>query len=317
MDKLPLGMYLVLTSDNPKFSTKNGGKAQYLTFHVSNLAYFHRSGDTEANQFVVVDRSTGEPIPSVTVEFWESKYDQKLRKDVRSKIGNAVSDEDGFVYPRMPKEKYYTLRFIYGKDTLSTGDGYSNYFYKPEKQKTQFTQFFLDRKIYRPSQTVYFKGIVIEKTGADEFQELVGEKNPPRIVPNEPVEVTFFDVNGQKVTSLSLKTNQFGTFNGSFVAPSSGLLGNMSIRSSKNGAVNLKVEEYKRPKFEAKIEPLEGTFVLEQTINVVGNAKAFAGNAIDGAMVKYRVVRQARFPYWYWGWQIGRASCRERVSLVV
>lgn len=30
-----------------------------------------------------------------------------------------------------------------------------------------------------------------------------------------------------------------------------------------------------------------------------GLAKAFAGNAIDGAKVSYRVVRNARFPY-YW-----------------
>lgn len=299
MDKLPLGMYLILASDNPKFSSKNGGNAHYLTFHVSNIAYFHRSGDTEANQFVVVDRTTGEPMSSVTVEFWENRYDQKLRKDVRLKIGNAVSDDGGFVFPRMPKEKYYTLRFIYGKDTLATGDGYSNYFYKAEKQKYRFTQFFLDRKIYRPSQTVFFKGILIEKTG-DESQDIGGLKTAPQIVPNEPVDVTFFDVNHQKIATLSLKTNAFGTFNGSFVAPSSGLLGNMMIQSSKNGSVNLKVEEYKRPKFEAKIEPLEGTFVLEQMIPVIGSAKAFAGNNIDGAMVKYRVVRQARYPYWSW-----------------
>jgi hypothetical protein len=297
-------MYLILAADNPKFSSKNGGNANYLTFHVSNIAYFHRSGDTEANQFVVVDRTTGEPMSSVTVEFWENRYDQKLRKDVRSKIGNAVSDAAGFVYPRMPKEKYYTLRFVYGKDTLATGDGYSNYFYKPEKQTYQFTQFFLDRKIYRPSQTVFFKGIVIEKAGQNEFQELTGDKTPPKIVPNEAVEVTFFDVNHQKIAALSLKTNAYGTFNGSFTAPSSGLLGNMTIQSSKNGTVSLKVEEYKRPKFEAKVEPLEGTFVLEQMIPVIGSAKAFAGNNIDGAMVKYRVVRQARYPYWGWGWKM-------------
>ncbi len=298
LDKLPLGMYLVLASDNAKFSTKNGGKAHYLTFHVSNIAYFHRSGDTEANQFVVVDRSTGEPLPSVSVEFWESKYDAKTRKDVRAKIGNSVSDENGFVYPRMPRDKYYSLRFVYGKDTLATGDGYSNYFYKPEKQTYQYTQFFLDRKIYRPSQTIFFKGILIEKTNE------TNDKNSPRIVPNEAVEITFFDVNHQKLNTLQLKTNQYGTFNGSFTAPSAGLLGNMTISSNKNGNENLKVEEYKRPKFEAKIEPLDGTFVIDQMIAVVGSAKAFAGNNIDGAMVKYRVVRQARFPYWGWGWKM-------------
>jgi uncharacterized protein YfaS (alpha-2-macroglobulin family) len=296
IDKLPLGMYLVLASDNARFSNKNGGKVSYLTLNVSNLSFFHRSGDTEANQFVVVDRSSGQALSGVTVEFWESKYNAQTRKDVRVKIGNAVSDREGFVYPRLPKEKYYTLRFVYGKDTLSTGDGYSNYFYKPEKTTTKHTHFFLDRAIYRPNQTIFYKGIVVEKDQNTEGGAA------PRIVPNEEVEVTFYDVNGQKVASNKATTNEFGTFNGSFVAPSAGLLGGMSISSSLGGATGFRVEEYKRPKFEVKIEPLEGTYILDQNVSVKGVAKAFAGSNIDGANVKYRVVRAVRFPYWKWGW---------------
>ncbi|MDZ7880157.1 MAG: MG2 domain-containing protein [Saprospiraceae bacterium] len=267
IEKLPLGMYLVLASDNARFSNKNGGKVTYMTFHVSNISFFHRTGDTEANQFVVVDRSSGQALSGVTVEFWESKYNAQTRKDVRIKIGNAVSDRDGFVFPRLPKEKYYTLRFVYGKDTLSTGDGYSNYFYKPEKQTIRHTHFFLDRAIYRPNQTIFYKGILIEKDQNTEGGAA------PRIVPNEEVEVTLYDVNGQKVTTNKLITNEFGTINGSFVAPSSGLLGGMSISSSLGGAIGFRVEEYKRPKFEVKIEPLEGSYILDQNVVVKGTGK--------------------------------------------
>ena len=298
IDKLPLGVYLILSSDNPRFSNKNGGKVSYLTMNVSNIAYFHRTGATEPNEFVVVNRATGEPLSSVTVEFWENHYNSKTRRDERLKIGNAISDRDGFVFPRLPREKYYTLRFIYGKDTLATGDNYANYFYKPEKRTQQWTHFFLDRAIYRPSQTVFFKGILIEK--AENTEGGGSTENAPRIVPNEAVDLTFFDANHQKITSISLKTNAFGTFNGSFVAPTAGLLGRMTIESNKGGFAAFRVEEYKRPKFEVTMKPLEGTFVLNQDIKVKGNAKAFAGSNVDGATVKYRVVRETRFPYWRW-----------------
>ncbi|MEK7226771.1 MAG: alpha-2-macroglobulin, partial [Bacteroidota bacterium] len=65
-----------------------------------------------------------------------------------------------------------------------------------------------------------------------------------------------------------------------------------------------RVEEYKRPKFYVDHEPIKGTYKVNDKIKVTGIAKAYAGNNIDGAMVKYRVVRQPRFIYsWcFWRW---------------
>jgi uncharacterized protein YfaS (alpha-2-macroglobulin family) len=66
-----------------------------------------------------------------------------------------------------------------------------------------------------------------------------------------------------------------------------------------------RVEEYKRPKFYVEFEKLKGTYKINDDIHLSGFAKAYAGNNVDGAQVKYRVVREARFPYpWlFWrGW---------------
>ncbi len=51
-------------------------------------------------------------------------------------------------------------------------------------------------------------------------------------------------------------------------------------------------------------EPIKGTYKVNDKIKVTGIAKAYAGNNIDGANVKYRVVRQPRFIYsWmFWRW---------------
>jgi uncharacterized protein YfaS (alpha-2-macroglobulin family) len=141
---------------------------------------------------------------------------------------------------------------------------------------------------------VYFKGIAIE----------TDTERMPSILANKKVTVTFRDANYQEVAKQELQTNEYGTFNGNFTAPQGGLLGNMTIQSSIGGSSkNFKVEEYKRPKFEVNFEPITGSFKLDETVKVTGKAVAFAGNNIDGASVKYRVVREVRFPWmpwWYW-----------------
>ena len=68
-----------------------------------------------------------------------------------------------------------------------------------------------------------------------------------------------------------------------------------------SGQIGFSVEEYKRPKFEVAFDTLKGSFRLNDKINAVGYARAYSGANIDGAKVAYRVVRVARFPFWWWG----------------
>ena len=123
----------------------------------------------------------------------------------------------------------------------------------------------------------------------------------PSILANEAVTVTFYDVNRQEVAKLDLRTNEFGTFNGEFTAPAEGLRGSMHISSSiGNSRKFFRVEEYKRPKFEVEFDQLKDAVALGDQVTMEGQAKAFAGFNIDGAKVKYRVVRQVRYPWLPW-----------------
>ncbi|HTE25229.1 alpha-2-macroglobulin family protein, partial [Flavitalea sp.] len=61
--------------------------------------------------------------------------------------------------------------------------------------------------------------------------------------------------------------------------------------------------------FEATLESPKGTYKLNDSIKVKGVATAYAGNALNGALVKYRVVRRAVFPMWgYSGFGMTRSS---------
>jgi uncharacterized protein YfaS (alpha-2-macroglobulin family) len=70
------------------------------------------------------------------------------------------------------------------------------------------------------------------------------------------VEVTFSDVNGKEVSILKLKTNEFGTFSGSFIIPQNMLGGEVKLETD-DGSIELRVEEYKRPTFQAEFLPLK------------------------------------------------------------
>jgi hypothetical protein len=105
--------------------------------------------------------------------------------------------------------------------------------------------------------------------------------------------------------SMKVKTNNYGSFSGTFQLPQSGLNGEFSLfMKDDKGSTSISVEEYKRPKFYVDYEKLKGTYRVNGDIKITGFAKAYAGNNIDNATVKYRVVRQPRFIYdWlFWRW---------------
>ena len=226
-----------------------------------------------------------------------------MRKYENQKFGEYATDENGTIsLPALPQNISYNnifLRLRMKDDFFVTGN-YYQYPANEQHEKTMLkTFFFTDRGIYRPGQTIYFKGILLEKKG-DNFS----------IKPGIQTITIFTDVNNQKIAEETITTNEFGSFNGSFVIPQGLLLGTMSI-SNGSGSVTISVEEYKRPTFEVSFNPMEGNYRLNDSVTLTGKAMAYAGNNIDGAEVKYRVVRSARFPLRERGWWLPMPSVPE------
>ncbi|HVK98067.1 MAG TPA: alpha-2-macroglobulin family protein, partial [Flavisolibacter sp.] len=156
------------------------------------------------------------------------------------------------------------------------------------------TFFFTDRSLYRPGQTVYFKGLVVTNKN---------EKND--VAANFSTTIFLRNANHELVDSLKMTTNSFGSFNGTFSLPQNVLNGHFTITDKESHyQTSFSVEEYKRPKFFVSFDKIKGTYKAGDTINLTGSAKAYAGNTIDNAKVVYRVVRQARFIYPWNHWRI-------------
>lgn len=292
LDKLPLGLYMLIVSDNKDFSYDDK-TISYQIFSVTDLSYFIKNKDSHEYDVYVVNRKTGHPLQNVKVNLYHRNYNYTARRYQLTKGGAFTTDINGYVKissTEIKNENDFYLELASGNDVVFSDYSYYLYVDSYRERETQRTHFFTDRAIYRPGQTIYFKGIQILEDG-----------DKREIVTNYKQTVTFYDVNYQKISSLELTTNEFGTFSGTFEIPTGLLNGQMQI-STPWGSKYISVEEYKRPKFEVKVNPLKGNYLLNEEIEIIGNAKAYSGAALTDAKVAYRIVREPVWRGWWYSY---------------
>ncbi|HET9055784.1 MAG TPA: alpha-2-macroglobulin family protein [Chitinophagaceae bacterium] len=299
INELPNGLYVLLASEKPDFSNEENILALHTTY-VSNISFVKNN----SGECYILNRESGNPLANAKVQVWEKKYDYQRSEYSEDKKELLTTDKNGYTRIKSDNEgRNFLLEITHNKDYLFLDDSYYVYReYNPRQEPTVTHAFlFTDRSIYRPGQTMYFKGIVMQTITA-ETRTIAIENYKSKLI--------LRDANGQKVGELNLTTNEFGSYHGSFKLPEGTLNGNFSILDSNTNAyAYFNVEEYKRPKFYVEVKKPDGTYRVNENITVKGNAKAYAGNNIDGATVKYRVVRRVRMPIW-WDYGFGFAKIR-------
>ncbi|MBN1982707.1 MAG: hypothetical protein JW795_14330 [Chitinivibrionales bacterium] len=301
---LPAGFYLILCSTDKKFSIDDHNIFTYSPCWATTISTMIRPSPENGTEYYVLDRSSGKPLPNVVVQQYLQSYDYDSREFINKKGDRFTTDKDGrFILPPTENPSNYYLQICKASDTFNTDFGYNHRPYKNEKRKEIRTVFFTDRAIYRPGQTIYFKGMVLQTDGDE-----------TTIVPSFKTSVLFKDVNYQKIEERAVASNEFGTFSGTFTAPKGVLTGQMWI-GDNHGGVNVQIEEYKRPKFEVVMDTLKGQYRLDDEVTVTGVAKAYAGSFIDHASVKYRITRRPVLPPWYFWWWGGIDNSSPEIEL--
>ncbi|MCP4123375.1 MAG: hypothetical protein GY751_16605 [Bacteroidetes bacterium] len=291
VEGLEKGSYFIFASYDPSFGS-NVSVAE--TIWSSSISYLTRKDDKGSLEVYVADRKTSHPIEQAKVQPYHYVYDYDSRKQKRVDLPLQYSDRNGFLridQPNTERSGQIGFEISYKDDFLNEGnDHYLNRPHERQRRWSQQVHFFTDRSIYRPGQLIYFKGILTETNGEE-----------TKILANTSADIVFRDVNYKEIGKLTLQSNEFGSFHGSFNAPTGGLMGRMTIQGP-GGQANLQVEEYKRPTFEVILDTLEGSYSLDEDVTVTGKAVSYAGAALQDAAVKYRVVRQVRYPWWGWGY---------------
>lgn len=286
-DGLPTGHYYLISSTKADFSQMED--ISFMEFWVSEISFIKQSDNKGAINIYVLNRKSGHPMPGVGLEI----YQDRNYRSIYTKLSETKTDANGFATVKNTDGRNVSIVFKNGKDSLFSESMYTYNNYRSGQQEwTTQVNFFTDRAIYRPGQTVYFKGIVIDT-----------KDKAVKINENYKSTVELLDANYKKVSSIEVKANQYGSFSGSFQLPVGGLTGYYRLKSDF-GQHGFSVEEYKRPQFEVQFDPIKGSFKLNDSIKAVGKAIAYSGANLTNAEVRYRVVRREIIPYYYgYGWR--------------
>ena len=288
------GAYVLFVSDQVDFNKQ--ATVEFETLWVSKLSYILKENEnTGKGELYVLDRITGKAISGVDITVYQNQYNNRLRNHEIVEVGKLQTDKQGYTSVDAFKgERYgnYTFVFRKGDDLLSSSNYLRFYQRTTVNDPNVRTYLFTDRAIYRPGQTIYYKGIVVSR---------IDEK--VSLVKNQSDLLQLYSPNGKKIMDIPVVTDGFGAFQGSLQIPQDQLNGRMNLRV-KSGNTQVLVEEYKRPAFFVEMNPIVGQYTLNDSILVTGKVENYAGNPVTRAQVSYRITRSGYWPapFRNYGW---------------
>jgi len=140
---------------------------------------------------------------------------------------------------------------------------------------------YTDRPLYRPDQTVYFKGVVRLN---DDLNYSMPDQERIKVTISNFEEVVFDE-------TLTLSEN--GTFDGSLLLSEDAVLGSYSISTSfvgkeePFGFVEFNVAEYRKPEFLVSVSASKTDLLLGETLSATVGAEFTSGGAVSGADVNW------------------------------
>lgn len=261
------------------------------TVSVTRLAAIYRNLSGNKQEVMVTDYLSGKPVDGAIVTYYGGQ-----RRSLQE-LGTVKTDREGLAtlpansqvlafQASRPGDTNAMLTNIY-----PMGSGR-----RPEKNPVEVS-IFTDRGLYRPGQTIFFKGLAYVK-----------DSNDPHAVAGQTFTVTLYDANGKELAQKKFTTNEFGSFNGEFSLPKQTLSGVFRL-STGQMSVYIHVEEYKRPTFQAYFLPIKGDIAFGDSVTIQGKAATFSGVSLPSGDVTWRITRRP-----FLSWRYFRPSAPTQVA---
>ncbi len=158
------------------------------------------------------------------------------------------------------------------------------------------SHFYTDRPIYRPGQTIYWKGIV--RRLVDEQYQLPATELP--------IQIIVRDDQGNTVLEENHTPNDIGTLNGEVtLAPEAGtgfyyIEAQLQIDAARSvyGGTGFQVAAYRKPEFEIDVTSDQAEYQSGDTMEVTVQANYFSGSPLANAPLTWRLIAEPYFFHW-------------------
>ena len=277
----------------------DGGNTSQIVVWLDDTVIVKKTMEQKAYHFVA-DSRTGQPIPAANLDLFGWRMVQipgKNQYQMETKTLSVKTDDEG--QAMVPTTGLNDDKGSFQWLTMATTPegrlrpgftpiwGASNV--DPEYNQ-QRVYLITDRPVYRPGQPVRFKFWVAharyDQPDAFDFahQRFTVEIRNPK---------------GEKLLTKEFTADAFGGFDGSIELPSDAALGVYQVFIPNRGGGSFRVEEYKKPEFEVKVDAPGKPVMLGEKVTATIKAKYFFGSPVAEAKVKYKITRTSANARWY------------------
>jgi uncharacterized protein YfaS (alpha-2-macroglobulin family) len=244
---------------------------------------------TAGKAFVwAVDLENGQAIPDLPIRLLDAAG-HEIADGVTSLEGVDILDHPPpenpfarmFVISGDPGEEHFGLTAnIWSDGIYPSAFGVNLDFVPPEF----VTYLYTDRPIYRPGQTVHYRGIVRQTSEAR------------YILPDlQNVEVNIRNGTGEILITDNAHLSDYGTFHSEYTLSEGAPAGAYSI-DTEYGSVNFTVAAYRKPEFTVVLEPSPAEVAEGDPARMLIRGEYFSGGPVPDAEVIWRVWSAGFYP---------------------
>ncbi|MDB6140246.1 MAG: alpha-2-macroglobulin domain protein [Verrucomicrobiaceae bacterium] len=271
--------------------------------------------------YFVCDASTGAPMPGVKVAFfgyhqqWKEPglFRKKPYMEYTFKEFQATTDAEGVAkmgQDRLPRDYQWLVTARDGSGRLAFSGFQNHYFYERDadgRGDPSRIYVITDRPVYRSGQEVKWK-FWARSAGYD-----------PKLNTNpyagKNCEVTVTNQRSEKIWDKTYRADDSGAVEDTLKLADDATLGQYRVWISfdknrgPNGNHAFRVEEYKKPEFEVKVQTPDKPVTLGESFEFKIASDYYFGGAVKEGRVKYKVSRTTHTDRWFpsgpWDWLFG------------
>jgi len=297
---------------------EGGHKARALIWLESLVIV--KTSQSNGLHYFLADAATGAPAAGATLRFFGYKSEwgragllTRERMIYSFKDFQATTDKNGVVKVKDSMNEYQWLTRATTADGRLAFDGFETaYFYDRSERLGEQTRLYsiTDRPVYRPGQEVKWKAWA-RQVGYDP------DLNTNKYA-GKSFRVRIYNPRGEEVSMKIYEADGSGAVNDMLTLADDASLGQYRIEFAWKSALRqeehlgqhtFRVEEYKKPEFEVKVDAPDKPVALGDTFEVKVKADYYFGGPVKQGKVKYKVQRSAHTDRWFpmgrWDWLFG------------
>ncbi len=271
-------------------------------------------------QWWLADAKTGAPIADATLQFFGYRMEHMDRQvplgrrmQVLTKSLQRTTDIDGktMLKPGDWDGNYQWITMARAPGRATAFYGYQSFYIQSQEVNIgdrDMSYGISDRPLYKPGDTAHVK-FYFRNVGyamADESRWA-----------NQSATLVVSNGRGEQVLKMeNLKTDKLGVVETEFIIPKEAVLGNWQIicqiGDRISASVGLRVEEFRKPEFEVKVEAPQAPVKLGDQFTATVKATYFHGSPVRKADVEIIVKRSTFTERWFptnrWDWLYGSGS---------